>query len=134
MSTLFIKYTPDVAVADPGFDENLQTVIGKTERYIAQSATTEGTGRAVRGAHAKGYGLVRVEVKILDQLPAEYAQGVYATAGRHDALIRFSNENTCGCFRTGWVHSIGSVRSPTPTSGRILAMSLEMHQPVPSKR
>jgi hypothetical protein len=91
MSTLFIKYTPDVETADPRFDENLQTVIAKTERYIAQSVTTEGTGRAVRDAHAKGYGLVRGEVEILDQLPAEYAQGIYATPGRHDALIRFSN-------------------------------------------
>jgi len=91
MSTLFIKYTPDVETADPRFDDNLQTVIAKTERYIAQSVTTEGTGRAVRDAHAKGYGLVRGEVEILDRLPAEYAQGIYATPGRHDALIRFSN-------------------------------------------
>jgi len=89
MSTLFIKYTPDVETADPRFDDNLQTVIAKTERYIAQSVTTEGTGRAVRDAHAKGYGLVRGEVEILDRLPAEYAQGIYATPGSHDALIRF---------------------------------------------
>ena len=91
MSTRFVKYTPDIETADPGFDQNLQTVISKTERYIARSVTTEGTGRAVRDAHAKGYGLVRAEVEILDQLPAEYAQGIYATPGRHDALIRFSN-------------------------------------------
>ena len=91
MSTRFVKYTPDIETADPGFDQNLQTVIAKTERYIARSVTTEGTGRAVRDAHAKGYGLVRAELEILDQLPAEYAQGIYATPGRHDALIRFSN-------------------------------------------
>jgi len=53
-------------------------VIAKTERYIAGSVTTEGTGRAVRDAHAKGYGLVRAEVEILARLPAEYAQGIYA--------------------------------------------------------
>jgi hypothetical protein len=91
MSTPFIKYTPDIEAADPRFDEALQTVIAKTERYIAGSVTTEGTGRAVRDAHAKGYGLVRGEVEILDRLPAEYAQGIYAKPGRHDALIRFSN-------------------------------------------
>ena len=91
MSTPFVKYTPDVETADPGFDENLQTVIAKTERYIAASVTAEGTGRAVRDAHAKGYGLVRGEVEILDQIPAEYAQGIYATPRKHDALIRFSN-------------------------------------------
>ena len=91
MSTSFIKYTPDIEAADPRFDETIQTVIAKTERYIAGSVTTEGTGRAVRDAHAKGYGLVRAEVEILDRLPAEYAQGIYAKPGRHDALIRFSN-------------------------------------------
>jgi hypothetical protein len=91
MSTPFVKYTPDIEAADPRFDETLQTVIAKTERYIAGSVTTEGTGRAVRDAHAKGYGLVRAEVEILDRLPDEYAQGIYAKPGRHDALIRFSN-------------------------------------------
>jgi hemoglobin-like flavoprotein len=91
MSPSFVKYTPDIEAVDPGFEENLQLVIGRTEQYIAQSVTTEGTGRAVRDAHAKGYGLIRGEVEILDQVPAEYAQGIYATPGKHDALIRFSN-------------------------------------------
>ncbi|MFG1959863.1 catalase family protein [Nonomuraea sp. NPDC049028] len=76
---------------DPDFDKKLQTVIGKTEQYIAESVTAEGTGLAVRDAHAKGYGLVKGEIEILDQLPAEYAQGIYATPGRHGALVRFSN-------------------------------------------
>jgi hypothetical protein len=91
MSILFVRYTPEIEAPDPRFDEILQTVIAKTERYIAESVTTEGTGRAVRDAHAKGYGLVRAEVEILDRLAAEYAQGIYARPGRHDALIRFSN-------------------------------------------
>jgi hypothetical protein len=34
---------------------------------------------------------VRGEVEILGGLPTEYAQGIYATQGRHEALIRFSN-------------------------------------------
>ena len=69
MPTAFVKYTPDIEAADPRFDETLQTVIAKTERYIAESVTAEGTGRAVRDAHAKGYGLVRAEVEILDGFP-----------------------------------------------------------------
>ena len=75
MSSPFIKYTPNIEGVDPGFEENLQIVIGRTEQYISQSVTTEGTGRAVRDAHAKGYGLVRGEVEILDQLPAESRRG-----------------------------------------------------------
>ncbi|MFI9804640.1 catalase family protein [Streptomyces sp. NPDC052301] len=66
-------------------------MIARTEQFITESVTTGGTGQAVRDAHAKGYGLVRGEVEILDGLPAEYAQGIYATPGRHDALVRFSN-------------------------------------------
>jgi len=80
-----------VEIVEPGFDENLQTVMARTERYITESVTAEGTSQAVRDAHAKGYGLVRGEVEILGGLPEEYAQGIYATLGRHDALVRFSN-------------------------------------------
>jgi hypothetical protein len=91
MTPQFVKYTPDVEAADPLFDEKMQAIIETTERYVADSLTNEGIGQAVRDAHAKGYGLVRGEVEILDGLPAEYAQGMYATPGRHDALARFSN-------------------------------------------
>ena len=91
MSTQFVRYTPDIEAAEPYFDQNVQVVIGKLEEYIAGSVTTEGTGRAVRDAHAKGYGVVKAEVEILAQVPAEYAQGIYAVPGKHGALIRFSN-------------------------------------------
>jgi hypothetical protein len=38
MSTPFVKYTPGIEATDPRFDETLQTVIAKTERYIAWKA------------------------------------------------------------------------------------------------
>ncbi|MET8629646.1 catalase family protein [Kitasatospora sp. NPDC004669] len=91
MPSRFVPYTTDVEIAEPGFAEHVQTVIARMERYITESVSAEGTGQAVRDAHAKGYGLVRGEVEILDGLPAEYAQGIYARPGRHDALVRFSN-------------------------------------------
>lgn len=59
MAAQFVRYTPDVEDDDPHFDQNLRTVIEKTESYIAESVTAGGTGRALRDAHAKGYGLVR---------------------------------------------------------------------------
>ncbi|MEU8468000.1 catalase [Streptomyces sp. NPDC029006] len=91
MPVCFIPYAPDVEIDEPGFDENVQKVIAKTEEYITGSVTTGGTGQAVRDAHAKGYGLVRGEMEILDGLPEEYAQGIYAAPGKHDALVWFSN-------------------------------------------
>jgi hypothetical protein len=45
----------------------------------------------VRNAHAKGYGLARGEFEILGGTPSEYAQGIYAKPGRHEAMVRFSN-------------------------------------------
>ena len=100
-----VKYTPAVELADPDFDENLQTVMGATKEYIEESVKSEGLNRAVRDAHAKGYGLVRAEVEILDGLAPEYAQGIYALPGRHEALIRFSN----GSPHAGADASLGSV-------------------------
>ena len=91
MTPGFVPYTPDLEVAEPQFDEHMKVVIDKAEDYVARSATADGPSGAVRDAHAKGYGLVRGEVEILDGLPAEYAQGIYAKPGRHGALIRFSN-------------------------------------------
>ncbi len=86
MTSGFVPYTPDIEVAEPKFDEHLKLVTDKAEDYIARSVTTEGAGGAVRDAHAKGYGVVRGEVEILDGLPDAYAQGIYASPGRHDAL------------------------------------------------
>ena len=87
----FVRYDPEVERADPTFEQALQTVIERTTHYVAGSVESEGIERAVRDAHAKGYGLVRGEVEILAELPPAYAQGIYATPGRHEALIRFSN-------------------------------------------
>ncbi len=88
----FVRYAPDIDSLSPDFPRDLEAVINGVERYVAASVTTEGTGQAVRFAHAKAYGFVTAEVEILDHLPAEYAQGIYARPGRHDALIRFSND------------------------------------------
>lgn len=89
--TPFVRYSPDVDTIGVDFDAHLATVLEGVERYVAGSVTTEKVGRAVRFAHAKGYGLVKGEFEILSELPAEYAQGIYATPGTHDALVRFSN-------------------------------------------
>ena len=92
MASEFVRYSPDIEVIDPHLeDELLPRIIEFWEKLVTASPTTEGTGHAVRGAHAKAFGVVRAEVEILPDVPAPYAQGIYATPGRHDALIRFSS-------------------------------------------
>ena len=68
-------------------------IIDFWEKKVRESPTREGTGRAVRGAHAKTLGVVKAEVEILGDVAAPYAQGIYAKPGRHGALIRFSSAN-----------------------------------------
>ena len=91
----FVRYGPDIERADPNFDQNLQTVVEAAKRYVAGSTKVE--GRAVRDAHATGFGLARGEVEILGGLPTAYAQGIYATPGRHEAMVRFSSGSAHTC-------------------------------------
>ena len=91
MSNSFVRYAPDVETFEPGFDDLLEQVVAFWEKKGRESPASEGTGRAVRGAHAKTFGVVEANVEFLDDLPAEYAQGIYAEPGQHEALIRFSS-------------------------------------------
>jgi hypothetical protein len=91
MSPEFVRYSDQIETIDPHIDELLPQIIEFWEKKGRESAKTEGSGRAVRGAHAKTYGLAKAEVEVLDDVPAAYAQGIYANPGRHGALIRFSS-------------------------------------------
>jgi hypothetical protein len=91
MSSEFVRYAPEIETIDPHLDELLAQIIEFWEDKGRKSPESEGTGRAVRGAHAKSIGVVKAEVEILPDVPSAYAQGIYAQPGRHDALIRFSS-------------------------------------------
>ncbi|HEY0379908.1 MAG TPA: catalase family protein [Pyrinomonadaceae bacterium] len=91
MTEKFVRYSPDVEREEPDFERTLQTVLDSMKQHMRGSLQSEGIGRVVRDAHAKGYGLARGEFEILSGMPTEYAQGIYAKPGRHDAMIRFSN-------------------------------------------
>ncbi|MEU1465583.1 catalase family protein [Streptomyces sp. NPDC005727] len=104
MSQEFVKYSPDVELVDPDFEENLEAVIENMKKHIKRSVEVEGIQRAVRDAHAKGYGLARAEVEILKGAPEPYAQGIYGKPGRHEAMVRFSQ----GTSHTGADRFLGS--------------------------
>ena len=87
----FVRYTPEMETLDPNLDQLLEQIVGFWEKKVRESPVVEGSGRAVRGAHAKTFGVVRAEVQILRNVPPAYAQGIYAKPGRHGALIRFSS-------------------------------------------
>src|SRR5215467_13558678 len=90
----FVRYTPQIETIDPDLDQLLEKIIGFWEKKVRESPTVEGSGRAVRGAHAKTFGVARAELQILRIVPPAYAQGIYARPGRHSALLRFSSSST----------------------------------------
>lgn len=93
MSSNFVRYAPDIETIDPDLEEYMSRIIDFWERTVRDSPTREGTGHALRGAHAKTLGVARAYVEIFGDAPAPYAQGIYAKPGRHDAVIRFSSAN-----------------------------------------
>lgn len=47
-------------------------------------------GHAFRSVHAKGHGILRAQLQVLDGLPAPYAQGVFAQPRAYPVVMRFS--------------------------------------------
>lgn len=91
MSANFVRYSPELETIDPDLDEYMTRIIDFWEKTVRESPAREGSGRAVRGAHAKTLGVAKAEVEILGDVPVPYAQGIYAKPGIHGVLIRFSS-------------------------------------------
>lgn len=72
-------------------ERNIQTITDDIKSYIARSDKASNVNYHTRDAHAKGYCALKAKFEILDDIPKEYAQGLYAKSGIHDAVIRFSN-------------------------------------------
>lgn len=88
------KYVPyeakyiQLSAAD---ERNIRTITDDIKNYIASSNKVSNVNYHTRDAHAKGYCALKAKFEIVDNLPTEYAQGLYAKSGIHDAVIRFSN-------------------------------------------
>jgi catalase len=52
--------------------------------------TSKDYGHGFRGVHAKGHAIARGRLSVRAGLPAELAQGLFATAGDYEAVLRFS--------------------------------------------
>ena len=76
-------------VNSPNYEADLNSFLQEMENDVRSSVKTE--GRAVRQAHAKSYGLLRARIAVVDGLPPEYAQGIFASSAEYEAVVRFSN-------------------------------------------
>ena len=84
----YVPYTDDVEVLQPNeeqtFDEiaatmlDIQKKIGERQRHTTRSV------------HAKSHGLLKAEVTVMDGLPEELLQGLFAKPASYGAVMRFS--------------------------------------------
>ncbi|WP_299654432.1 catalase family protein [uncultured Jannaschia sp.] len=81
------------------YSENLETPSADERETIEELNATfdtildrvaEDEGHAYRSVHAKSHGLIEATVTIPDDLPPEYAQGIFARGGRYGAILRIS--------------------------------------------
>jgi len=54
------------------------------------TTTYKDSGHATRSVHAKSHGLIRADLQVFDNLPAQYAQGIFAQPGILPAVMRLS--------------------------------------------
>ena len=83
-----VRYRPDVEQVQP--DEG--DTIAKLEEQFAhiQDTTADHYGHGVRAVHAKAHGIARGTLTVAGNLSPEFAQGLFARAGRYEAVIRIS--------------------------------------------
>ncbi|WP_375382252.1 catalase family protein [uncultured Sphingomonas sp.] len=83
-----LRFDPSFEVISPDEDG---TQRGLTEAMLSiQRKTHSDEGHAYRAVHAKAHGYVRARFDVLPGLPASLAQGLFATTGSYDAIMRFS--------------------------------------------
>ncbi len=88
MTEMPILYRPDV---EQMHDDEEQTIeeLNSTFDFILER-TANDYGHAVRAVHAKSHGILQGELTVHGGLPAELAQGLFATPGTHKVWLRLS--------------------------------------------
>ena len=83
-----LRFTASMEVPEQTEAETNDGLI-ETMGKVSQ-ATLEHSGHAARSVHAKAHGVMRGTITVLDGLPLQLAQGLFAKPGRYDVALRFS--------------------------------------------
>jgi hypothetical protein len=88
MSATPVRYADTVEKPIPD-EEQVHRDLMDTMRSITET-TSKDYGHAVRSVHAKAHGILAGELTIDAGLPPELAQGLFASPGTHQVVMRFS--------------------------------------------
>jgi hypothetical protein len=83
-----VRYSPSVETLRDDEAETLDDL--KESLHTIQKITHEDYGHAVRSVHAKGHAIMEGTFEVAPGLGPELAQGLFAIAGVHKAVVRLS--------------------------------------------
>lgn len=83
-----IVYRPGLEHAEPDEVATADKLVEVVKEI--QDVTSREYKHAVRGAHAKSHALLRGTFTVLPDLPAHYAQGLFAAPATHSVILRLS--------------------------------------------
>jgi len=83
-----IRYDPSVEIVKPDEAETIGQ-LNESFRHILDT-TSKDYGHGVRAVHAKAHGIAKGVFRVRSGLPPELAQGLFATPGEHEAILRIS--------------------------------------------
>ena len=84
-----MRYHPGVETVEPDEQETFDRIIAAMAG--GGKVTRERYGRSVRTSHAKAHGLLKGELRVLDGLPPELRQGLFASPRTYPAIVRLSH-------------------------------------------
>ncbi|MBV9388638.1 MAG: catalase family protein [Chroococcidiopsidaceae cyanobacterium CP_BM_ER_R8_30] len=85
----YVRYSDNVEVKQPDEDRLIYETLNSVAR-MGQKVFDKHR-HAMRGAHAKGHGGLKGELKIYDNLPTPLAQGLFREPKTYPVMIRFSS-------------------------------------------
>ena len=86
----YLLYRDDLETIAPDESETKQKIVEVMTEGM--ELARQKYGRSVRVSHAKAHALLKGELTVLDGLPTELAQGMFAKPGRYDVLVRMAQQ------------------------------------------
>lgn len=86
--TSYLRFDPSMEIRETDEGQTAAELV-TTMRSICETTFKNG-GHAIRSVHAKSHAILRGELTILPNLPALYANGLFANPGTHPVIMRFS--------------------------------------------
>ncbi|WP_375459182.1 catalase family protein [uncultured Enterovirga sp.] len=85
----YLHYSASVETIDPDEDETFRKIIDVMAG--GGRITRERYGQSVRTSHAKTHGLLKGELRVLDGLPPELRQGLFAEPKAYPVIVRLAH-------------------------------------------